>query len=84
MNQEFEDATANHMRRSFGVPAIRDWWRSAGVTARATVLGTAIAGLALLWTIFTSFSNVVGGNTTVINGNLVGGDMKDSNVEIAK
>ena len=32
-----------------------DWWRSAGIGLRATVLGTAFGGLALLWGITSTF-----------------------------
>ena len=33
------------------------WWRNASVTARATVLGTVFAGLGLIWSMLSGFTN---------------------------
>ena len=57
------------------------WWQGASVTARATVLGTIFAGLALVWGIAAS---IIGGgnNITVKNSNLVGGNVTDSEIEV--
>ena len=57
------------------------WWRTASVTARATVLGTVFAGLALVWGIAAGFMSS-GDNITVNNGNLVGGNVTDSEIKV--
>lgn len=43
--------TAHQHRRSPGQGGILAWWQAASVTARATVLGTVFAGIALVWTV---------------------------------
>ena len=71
------------LRPSSPSGGILDWWQGASVTARATVLGTVFAGLALLWGVA---AGLMGGgdNISVNGGSFVGGDVINSDIEVQK
>ncbi|MGI9508235.1 MAG: toll/interleukin-1 receptor domain-containing protein [Geminicoccaceae bacterium] len=75
-NQDFSMSTQDQRRRSSGRSSLLNWWRSAGMTARATVLGTVFAGLAIIWGIMSGVSpggDQINANCSSVNTGTVEG-----------